>query len=79
VRPRVRPRKRPRHRPRFDVRGTRQRGTGVDLTAMEGLDEPTAVTIIRESGLDMGRWPTVQPFTSWLGLWPHHRGSGGQV
>ena len=55
------------------------RMTGVDLTAIEGIDEPTALTIISEIGLDMGRWPTVKHFTSWLGLCPHHRVSGGKV
>ena len=54
-------------------------GDGVDLTAIEGIDEPTALTIISEIGLDMGRWPTVKHFTSWLGLCPHHRVSGGKV
>jgi transposase len=63
----------------MDVRGSRHRITGVDLTAIEGLDEPTALTIISEIGLDMGRWPTVQHFTSWLGRCPHHRVSGGKV
>jgi transposase len=70
---------RPRNRPHLDVRGSRQRITGVDLTAIEGIDEPTALTIISEIGLDMGRWPTVQHFTSWLGLYPHHRVSGGKM
>jgi transposase len=79
VLPMVRPRKRTRNRPRFDVRGTLHRVTGVDLTAIEGIDEPTALTIISEIGLDMGRWPTVKHFTSWLGLCPHHRVSGGKV
>src|SRR5438093_8599457 len=27
----------------------------------------------------MRRWPTVKHFTSWLGLCPHHRVSGGKV
>ena len=74
-----RPRKRTRNRPHVDVRGSWHRITGVDLTAIEGIDEPTALTIIREIGLDMGRWPTVKHFTSWLGRCPHHRVSGGQV
>lgn len=74
-----RPRKRPRNRPQMDVRGSLHRITGVDLTAIEGIDEPTALTIISEIGLDMGRWPTVKHFTSWLGLCPHHRVSGGKV
>jgi transposase len=71
--------KRTRNRPHFDGRGSLHRITGVDLTAIEGIDEPTALTIIREIGLDMGRWPTVKHFTSWLGLCPYHRVAGGRV
>lgn len=74
-----RQRKRPRNRPPLDVRGARHRITGVDLTAIEGIDEPTALTLISEMGLDMGRWPTVKQFTSWLGRCPQHRVSGGKV
>jgi transposase len=74
-----RPRQRTRNRRQLDVRGSLHRITGVDLTAMAGLDEPTALTIISEPGLDMGRWPTVKHCTSWLGLCPHHRVSGGKV
>jgi hypothetical protein len=40
---------------------------GIDRTALEGLDEPTALTILRERGLGRGRWPPVKPFPSWLG------------
>jgi transposase len=75
----VRPRKRTRNRPHFDVRGSLPRITGVDVTVIEGIDEPTALTIISEIGLDMGRWQTVKHFASWLGLCPHHRVSGGKV
>jgi hypothetical protein len=35
--------------------------------------------VISEVGLDMSRWPTVKHFTSWLGLGPHQRVSGGKV
>lgn len=77
--PVLRPRKRTRNRPHFDVRGALHRMTGVDLTAIEGIDEPTALTVISEIGVDRGRWPTVKHVTSWLGLCPHHRVSGGKV
>ena len=76
--PGVRPRKRPRKRPQLDVRGALHRITGVDLTALEGMDAPTALTISSEIGLDMGRWPTVKHCPSGLGRCPHHRVSGGQ-
>ena len=73
-----RPRQRTRNRPQSDGRGSLPRSTGGDLTAMEGIDEPTALTIISEIGLDRGRWPTVKHCTSWLGRCPHHRVSGGK-
>jgi hypothetical protein len=38
--------------------------TGVDLAAVEGLDEPTALTISSEIGLDTGWWPPVKHFRS---------------
>ena len=74
-----RKKKRKRNRPAFDVRGSLQRVTGVDLTTIEGIDDTTALIVISEGGLDMRRWPTVQHCTSWLGLCPHQRVSGGKV
>jgi len=70
---------RKRNQPTFDVRGSLQRVTGVDLTTIEGIDDTTALIVISEVGLDMSRWPTVKHFTSWLGLCPHQQVSGGKV
>ena len=53
--------------------------TGVDLTQIEGIDETTALIVISEIGLDMSRWPSEKHFTSWLGLCPHQKVSGGKV
>ena len=53
--------------------------TGVDLTRNEGMDETTALMVIGEIGLDMSRWPSAKHFTSWLGVSPHQRVSGGKV
>ena len=77
--PPARPRKRGGHQPAFAVREPLHRMSGVDLTQIEGLDETTSLVIRSEIGLDMTRGPTVQHFTSWLGLCPHHRVSGGKV
>ena len=77
--PPPRPRKRGGNQPAFAVRGPLHRITGVDLTQIAGLDETTSLVILSEMGLDMQRWPTVKHFTSWLGLCPHHRVSGGKV
>ena len=76
--PPSRPRKRGGNPPAFAVREPLYRRSGVDLTQIEGMDETTALVILSEMGLDMTRWPTVKHFTSWLGLCPHHRVSGGQ-
>ena len=77
--PPSRPRKRGGNQPAFAVREPLHRISGVDLTQIEGIDETTSLVILSEIGLDMTRWPTVKHFTSWLGLCPHHRVSGGKV
>jgi transposase len=75
--PRVRGRKP--HDPRFDVRTALYYLTGVDLTALEGIDEIHALTLISELGTDFTKWPTVKHFTSWLGLCPNWKKTGGKV
>jgi transposase len=72
-------RRRHRNRPAFDPRGPLHRMTGVDVTRMEGIDETTALIVVSEIGLDMRRWPSAKPCTSWLGLCPHQQVSGGKV
>ena len=62
-----------------DLRKELYRCAGVDLTAIEGIGVLTAQVVISEIGLDMGRWPTEKHFSSWLGLCPDHRISGGKV
>jgi transposase len=77
--PPVGPRPRTRTQPALEVQGPLHRITGVDLTAIDGIDDTTAFMIVSEIGLDMGRWPTVQHVTSWLGVCPPPQVSGGQV
>jgi len=55
------------------------RWTGVDLTAIEGIGVLTAQVVVSEIGTDMSRWRTEKHFTSWLGLCPDNRISGGKV
>jgi transposase len=75
--PRVRGRKP--HDPRFDVRTALYYATGVDLTAIEGIDELHALTLVSELGSDFTKWPTVKHFTCWLGLCPNWQKTGGKV
>ena len=41
--------------------------TGVDLTAIEGIDEMHALTLVSELGSDFTKWPTVKHFTAGWG------------
>jgi hypothetical protein len=77
--PRVRVRGRKPHDPRFDVREALYYATGVDLTAIEGIDEVHALTLVSELGTDFTRWPTVKQFTCWLGLCSNWQKTGGKV
>jgi hypothetical protein len=77
--PRARARGRKPHDPGFDVRTALYYATGVDLTAVEGVDEMHALTLVSELGTDFGKWPTVKQFTSWLGLCPNWKKTGGKV
>ena len=65
--------------PDFDLHRHLYRITGVDFTAIDGLNVLTVQTIISEVGLDPTRFPTVKHFTSWLGLCPGSRITGGKV
>lgn len=77
VKPRVRGKKP--HDPKFPVREALYYATGVDLTAIEGIDELHALTLVGELGSDFTKWPTVKHFTSWLGLCPNWKKTGGKV
>ena len=75
--PRVRGKKP--HDPKFDVRTALYYVTGVDLTAIEGIDALHALTLVGELGWDFTKWPTVKHFASWLGLCPNRKKTGGKV
>jgi transposase len=77
AKPRVRGRKP--HDPKFDVRTALYYVSGVDLTAIEGIDEVHALTLVSELGTDFTKWPTVKQFSSWLGLCPCWKKTGGKV
>jgi transposase len=77
--PKPRTRGRKPHDPKFDVRTALYYTTGVDLTAIDGIDEVHALTLVSELGSDLTKWPTVKHFTSWLGLCPNFKKTGGKV
>jgi transposase len=71
--------KQPGNAPQFDLRTHLYRLSGVDFTQIDGIGSLTALVLLSELGLDSSRFPTVKHFTSWLGLCPGSRITGGQV
>jgi transposase len=65
--------------PAYDARSLLYQLLGVDLVAVDGLNEATAQIIISEIGTDMSRWQDDKHFCSWLSLAPHNDISGGKV
>jgi transposase len=72
-------RSRSRNAPRFDVRTHLFRMCGVDLTKINGIDSTTALKVLTEIGPDLSRFKSVKHFTSWLGLCPGTKISGGKL
>jgi transposase len=68
-----------RNAPKFDLRTHLFQMCGVDLTRIDGINVTTALAVISEVGTDMSRFATVKHFTSWLGLCPGTRITGGKV
>jgi hypothetical protein len=71
-------RSRPRNAPKFDLRERLFQMCGVDLTRIDGIDVTTALAVLSEIGADLSRFPSVKHFTSWLGLCPGTKISGGK-
>ena len=63
----------------FDPGPILQAITGRDVLQIPGLGNGTILTIISECGTDMTRWKTSKHFTSWLGLAPQNKITGGRV
>jgi transposase len=83
--PPLQPLPKARHRTRqpndlaFDVRTAIYPIVGTDLTQIHGMGPSLALKLISECGTDMSRWPSAKHFTSWLGLSPGNKISGGKV
>jgi transposase len=64
--------------PLFNLKSHLLRITGVDLTAVPGIDAHSGIKIISEIGLDLSRWKNAKQFASWLGICPGNKISGGK-
>jgi len=63
----------------INIKGYLQQITGIDLTAIDGMEEKSILEIISVTGLEMNKWPTANHFTSWLNLSPRPKISGGKI
>ena len=80
VPPSKRAKKKPRgNEPCFDLRSHLYRISGVDFTQIDGLDVLSVQAVLSEVGLDPSPFPTVKHFTSWLGVCPNNRITGGRI
>lgn len=64
--------------PLFNLKAHLVRITGVDLTAIPGIEASSALKVVSEIGLDLSRWKSSKQFASWLGLCPGNKVSGGK-
>jgi hypothetical protein len=52
--------------------------SGIDLTAIDGIDATTALTILSAIGPDLSRFPSLKPCCRGLGRCPQHQISAGK-
>src|SRR3974390_3207772 len=65
--------------PAFDARSALFALLGKDITRVDGFGPYLALKLIAECGDDLLAWPSTKHFTSWLGLAPNNKISGGRV
>ncbi len=65
--------------PPFDIRSYLTSILGVDVLAIYGLSEVSALEILAETGTDMSKWSSEKHFVSWLNLCPNNKISGGKL
>jgi transposase len=77
-RPAARKRSRRKNQPNYDARTLLYDMVGIDLTAIDGLECSSVLTILSETGTDMSPWNSGKSFASWLALSPNNRITGGK-
>jgi len=63
----------------FDAQSHLIRITGVNLTKIPGIEASSALRVISEIGLDLTDFKSAKQFSSWLGLCPGNKVSGGKI
>lgn len=73
-------RRKPKHNePNFDLHSHMYRILGTDLTQIAGINVLTAHVLFSEVGPDVSKFPSDSHFSSWLGLCPNNKISGGKI
>jgi len=65
--------------PSFDLATHQYHLTGVDFTKIDALNVTTVQTVLSEAGLNPQSFGVSKRFTSWLGLCPENRVTGGKI
>jgi transposase len=65
--------------PNFDLHSHLCRILGTDLTQVDGISILTSHVIFTEVGPDVSKFSSGSHFSSWLGLCPHNKVSGGRI
>src|SRR6185369_10134623 len=71
-------RSRRKNEPHFEATALLHQMAGVDLTAVDGLESSTVLTILSEVGTDMSSWSSAKQWAAWLNLAPNNRITGGK-
>ena len=81
TRPAPKAKKKRSHDPNFDLTSYMKNILNTDLTEIEGIGATTAHTFFTEVGtrVELLKFPTEKHFTSWLGLCPANKISGGKI
>lgn len=69
----------PKHPLPFNLTAHVKEILGVNVIEIFGINELSALEIISETGTDIKKWKTRRHFTSWLGLSPNTKITGGKV
>ena len=70
---------RKKNEPYVDMRAELTRIMGVDLTQIEGISSMTTMVVLSECGPNLSSFPSGGHFSSWLGVCPNHRITGGKI
>jgi len=71
--------KKTKNQPAFNVKAYLKRIYGVDVTAIFGISDNTAMEILSETGTDLSKWESENHFVSWLNLCPNNKITGGKL